>query len=251
MTLQQARTLIVIPENGTMMEPEVSAMCPELSPLVVARVPRSPGMLTLETLPALEQRSIDVLEAHLSFEPDIVIFACTVAGMLSGPERHERYIERLRQIAGVDVVAVAPAMTQALRASGVTATTVVTPYMHAANEAVKRYLRESGIDVEYFDSFYPGSIENLMKITEDDVRTKVLETVGPKSTSVFVSCAQLPAMNIIPGLRKQLGMPVWSAIVATAWAAAAAMAKKGMKISLLDNEGLAAPVTSGDQNHRH
>lgn len=143
----------------------------------------------------------------------------------------------------MDVVGVAPAMEQALRASRVKSTTIVTPYMHAANESMRRYLADIGIEVEALDSFYPGNIENLMKITEEDVRNKVLETVLPNSESVYVGCAQMPAMNILPGLRAELGMPVWSAIVATAWAAATRLIAKGHHLSLLDNPGLSAPGT--------
>lgn len=240
--------LIVLPANGTMMEPEIRALCPEFTDIRVGRVPRSPGMLTLETLSALEQRSLQTLEANLDCEPDVVMFGCTVAGFLSGPERHESFIQTMAQRAGVDVVAVAPSMEAALRASGVSSTTVVTPYMHAANESLIRYLTATGLEVETLDSFYPGSIENLMKITEEDVARKVRETVLPESKSVFVACAQMPAMNILPDLRKELSIPVWSSIVATAWAAAKALERRGIRLSLLDNPGYAAPEAADYSN---
>jgi len=240
MTQGNLRLLIVTPENGTMIEPEIRALCPEFSDITVGRVPRSPGMLTLETLPILEERSRKVLEDNLSCEPDIVIFGCTVAGFLSGPERHAEYIDSLRKVSGVDVVGVAPAMEQALRASGVNSTTVVTPYMEAANQSLLRYLDAIGIEVETLDSFYPGSIENLMKITEDDIYRKVKETVLPHSKSAFVACAQMPAMNILPKLRAELGIPVWSAIIATAWAVARSLDAQGHHLQILDNPGYTA-----------
>jgi len=241
MTQGNLRVLIITPENGTMLEPEVRALCPEFGEVTVGRVPRSPGMLTLETLPVLERRSRKVLEDNLSCEPHIVLFGCTVAGFLSGPDRHTEYLDSLRKIAGVDVIGVAPAMEQALRASGVNSTTVVTPYMEAANQSLLRYLEAIGIEVETLDSFYPGSIENLMKITEEDIYHKVKETVLPHSKSVFVACAQMPAKNILPKLREELGMPVWSAIIATAWAAARSLDAQGHHLQILDNPGY-APV---------
>ncbi|HTO34148.1 MAG TPA: hypothetical protein VL202_23690 [Pararhizobium sp.] len=239
MTQSTLKALIVTPENSTMLEPEIRALCPEFSDIRVGRVPRSPGMLTLDTLPILEERSLRVLEDNLSFEPDIVLFGCTVAGFLSGPERHEAYVQRLRKVAGVDVVAVAPAMEQALRASRVNSTTVVTPYMDAANNSLRRYLDAVGIEVETLDSFYPGSIENLMRITETDILRKVNETVLPHSKSVFIACAQMPAMNILPGIRKDLGIPVWSSIIATAWAAARSLDAQGHRLRILDDPGYA------------
>ena len=35
---QTIKTLIVLPENNTTMEPEISALCPALAPIPVARV---------------------------------------------------------------------------------------------------------------------------------------------------------------------------------------------------------------------
>ena len=32
------KTLIVVPENNTTMQPEISALCPELAPIPVARI---------------------------------------------------------------------------------------------------------------------------------------------------------------------------------------------------------------------
>jgi hypothetical protein len=46
------KALLVVPENNTTMQPEISALCPELAPLPVARVKRPPRTLLLEDLPA-------------------------------------------------------------------------------------------------------------------------------------------------------------------------------------------------------
>ncbi len=49
---RRIKTLIVVPENNTTMEPEISALCPALAPIPVARVKRPARTLQLEDLPA-------------------------------------------------------------------------------------------------------------------------------------------------------------------------------------------------------
>ena len=57
------KTLIVVPENNSTMEPEISALCPALAPLAVARVKRPPRTLLLEDLPTYAEATLDAI-AH-------------------------------------------------------------------------------------------------------------------------------------------------------------------------------------------
>ena len=47
---RRIKTLIVVPENNSTMEPEISVLCPALAPIPVARVKRPPRTLQLEDL---------------------------------------------------------------------------------------------------------------------------------------------------------------------------------------------------------
>jgi maleate cis-trans isomerase len=56
-------------------------------------------------------------------------------------------------------------------------------------------------------------------MTETQVGEKALATVTQRSQALFIACSQSPTMSVIPALCEQLGIPVWSSITATAWAA--------------------------------
>jgi maleate cis-trans isomerase len=47
-----------------------------------------------------------------------------------------------------------------------------------------------------------------------------------------VACSQLPTLHAIPQLRRDFAIPVWSSILATAWAAAKAMTARGLPAQL-------------------
>ena len=229
---RRIRVMIVLPENNTTIEPEISALCPALAPLAVARVKRPPRTLLLEDLPAYAEATIEAIEPFANDPWDLVIYGCTAAGFLGGPESNDRMIERLRERTGAVVVSTAGAMVEALRADDVTETAVVTPYLRPVNDGLRKYLAASGVAVETLNSFLCKTTAELGAVTEDEVLELARQTVTPSSKSLFVACSQLPTLRAIPQLRRDLRIPVWSSIQATAWAGAREMAAKGFAAQL-------------------
>ena len=80
--------------------------------------------------------------SRLRTEPwDLVIYGCTAAGFLGGPDEQCRMVERLRERTGAIVVSTAGAMVDALRSGGVSETAVVTPYLQPVNDGLRRLSR--------------------------------------------------------------------------------------------------------------
>lgn len=226
------KTLIVVPENNTTMEPEISALCPSLAPIPVARVKRPARTLLLEDLPAYAEATLDAIEPFADQQFDLVIYGCTAAGFLGGPEGNARMVERLRERTGATVVSTAGAMIDALHSAGVSETAVVTPYLTPVNDGLRRYLESSGVRVEVLNSFFCKTTAELGAITQEQVLELALKTVTPSSKSLFVACSQLPTIDAVAQLRAKLGIPVWSSIQATAWAGAKALTAQGLPVEL-------------------
>jgi maleate isomerase len=224
------KVLIVVPENNTTMEPEISALCPALAPIQVARVRRPARTLLLEDLPTYTEATLDAVEPFAAEPLDLVIYGCTAAGFLGGPSGNARMVERLRERTGAPVVSTAGAMIDALRSAGVSETAVVTPYLQPVNDGLRDYLESSGIAVETLNSFFCKTTAELGAITEDQVLELARRTVTPRSKSLFVACSQLPTLNVVARLRTELGIPVWSSIQATAWAGAEALTHRGLPV---------------------
>lgn len=227
----RVKALLVVPENNTTMEPELSALCPELAPIPVARVKRPARTLRLEDLPVYADATLDAIEPFASEAWDLVIYGCTAAGFLGGPDSNARMVARLRARTGAIVVSSAGAMIEALRGAGVSETAVVTPYLQPVNDGLRNYLESSGIEVETLSSFFCKTTAELGAITEDQVLELARRTVTPRSKSLFVACSQLPTLNAMAQLRAELGIPVWSSIRATAWAGVEALASSGHSLA--------------------
>ncbi len=224
------KTLVVVPENNTTMEPEISALCPTLAPIPVARVKRPARTLTLEDLPAYGEATLDAIAPFADQEFDLVIYGCTAAGFLGGPDGNARMVEKLHQRTGAAVVSTSGAMIDVLKSAGVSETAVVTPYLQPVNDGLIRYLESSGITVETLNSFFCKTTAALGQITQAQVLDLALQTVTPASRSLFVACSQLPTIDVIAQLRTRLGFPVWSSIQATAWASARTLTAQGLPV---------------------
>jgi maleate cis-trans isomerase len=212
------RALLVVPENNTTMAPEVAALCPQFGPLAVARVKRPARTLTHADLPAYADATLAAVEPLLNDPFDLVIYGCTAAGFLAGPDGNAATVDKLATRAGATVVSTAGAMTDVLRDAGVASTAVVTPYLPPVNDGLRAYLAASGIKVETLASFLCATTAELGRITEPQVRDLALATVTPASEALFIACSQLPTIGILGDLRARLRIPVWSSIAATAWA---------------------------------
>ena len=219
MTEQRRTGLLVVPENNTTMEAEMNALCPGFAPFLVARVKRPARTLVREDLPDYRDSTLAAVEPFLGRPLDLVVYGCTAAGFLGGRAGNASMVEALRVRTGAQVVSTAEAMEQVLRHEKVDETAVVTPYLMPVNEGLREVLGEAGVAVETLDSFYCETTAALGRITEDEVREKALATVTPESQALFIACSQLPTLHVVPELRTRLGIPVWSSISATAWAA--------------------------------
>ncbi len=226
------KTLIVVPENNTTMEPEISALCPELAPMPVARVKRPPRTLLLEDLPAYADATLDAIEPYASKQFDLVIYGCTAAGFLGGPAGNAGMVDKLRARTGASVVSTAGAMVDVLREEDINETAVVTPYLQPVNDGLRAYLKSSGIAVETLNSFFCKTTAELGQITEEQVLELALRTVTPQSKSLFIACTQLPTLNAIAALRAKLDIPVWSSIQATASTAANTLTAQGLPVRM-------------------
>ncbi len=218
--------LLVVPANNTTMEAEMNALCPHLAPFLVARVKRPARTLTVDDLPDYRRSTLEAIEPFLADKPDLVVYGCTAAGFLGGPDGNAMMVEALRELTGAVVVSTAGAMEEVLAEEGVTEIAIVTPYLTAVNDGLRAYLNHAGVAVEVLDSFFCETVAALGEITEDQVREKALATVTDRTRSLFIACSQLPTLNLVPELRERLGIPVWSSIQATAWAADRALERE-------------------------
>lgn len=219
MTDRNIRVILIVPANNTTMEREIRAYCPEITELELARVPRPHRPLGKADLPTYRKSTLAAVAPLTKERPDLVIYGCTSAGFLGGPQGDTEAVNQISELAGAPVVSTAIAMGAALHHSGVDHVDLVSPYVDWKNEILVSFLAASGITVAASSSFSTQNPTELAAVTADQVVQKSLEVARDDSQGLFIACVQLPTIDIVPVLISKLERPVWSAVRAAAWAA--------------------------------
>lgn len=213
------RAILVVPANNTTMEPEIRAYCPELTELAVARVPRPPRPLEVSDLPEYRRSTLATVEKLICDGADLVIYGCTSAGFLAGPQGDADFVAALTDRVGAPTVSTSTAILSALGRAGINQVDVVSPYLDWKNDMLRAFLTSSGIEVVQLRSFGAANPTELGRITSEQVFQKCIETASPGVAALFIACSQLPTREVIPSLAARLMRPVWSSVKAAAWLA--------------------------------
>ncbi len=228
--LTRKRAILVVPANNTTMDKEIRAYCPEIPDLVVARIPRPPRPLTPADLPAYRASTLEAVEPHAKDGADVVLYGCTSAGFLAGPQGDTEAVASLSALVGAPVVSTAVAMGAALRNSGLRRVDLVSPYIDWKNEMLIAFLAAAGVSVAGCDSFRAQNPTELGSITSEMVLQKCLEAARPDSEGLLIACVQLPTIDALPVLARELRRPAWSAVRAAAWATLEALGVCGERL---------------------
>jgi maleate cis-trans isomerase len=215
------RVGLMVPINNTTMAVELAAWLRKGSSVTTVKIPRGPGLLTPQSLPAYRDSAIALARQHFSRDRfDLIAYGCTAAGFISGPTGDAELAAMLTEATGLPVVTTARAMVRALQHEQAKRVAVVTPYHDDVNTQLTAFLADGGIDVVRLDTFRASDVTALGRITAEEVRDLARATMGPDCDALFIGCSQLPTHAILGGLAAEFARPAWSSISATAWDAA-------------------------------
>jgi maleate isomerase len=152
---------------------------------------------------------------------DVIAYACLVAIMARGGGYHEVAQERLAKAAAdnggaAPVVSSAGALVETLHALGARRTALITPYVKPLTEAVAGYIEESGVQVQDTVSL---EVDDNVEVGRLDPH-QLPEIAGRMSLHgvdalVLSACVQMPSLDVIAAVERELGLPVLSAATAT------------------------------------
>ncbi|MGB7450372.1 MAG: Asp/Glu racemase [Ornithinimicrobium sp.] len=164
--------------------------------------------------------------ALVETSPAVVAYACTSGSFVRGMAG-EKDLRRAIEAAGVPLgLTTSGALLSALAGLGVRRLAVATPYDEPVTARLGAFLREAGIDV--VSSAFAGLTERIWAM-EDAAVTHLVRQALPVSSdvdAVFVSCTNVPTLDLIEPLERELGIPVLSANQVTLWAALAAVGQR-------------------------
>ena len=183
--------------------------------LFVNRI-RSYYPLTKENLIKMGENVTEVSKDILPDEKlDCVVYGCTSGTIASGYDSIKNKINLAKPEA--KVVTPSSAAVNALRKMNVKKVSIFTPYSEKLNNDVVDYFKKENFIVtsnSYFDILYDNDIAKVDPDYLFEVITK-MDLGGAEA--VFLSCTNLPALNIVDKLEKKLNKIVLSSNQVLIW----------------------------------
>lgn len=223
---------LIVPSTNTVMEPEFWKLAPPGVAVFTARATLL-GAATTESYFRMAESVNDAAQQLATAEVDTVIYGCTSGSFVCPlPE----LLDNMRQRAGVPALASAGAVIAALRALQVDKVSLVTPYLDFVNEREIEFLKEHGVQTLRLKSFSMGETQEerraIGKVPPQAIYRLAREADHPDAQAIFISCTNLPSLDVVDLLEKELGKPVITSNQASLWAC---LRRLGLRDAILDH----------------
>lgn len=197
------------------MEYEFNLMRPRQATVHTARI-RLREVVVSELLD-MENQIVREASKLADAKVDVIAFGCTSGSLLRGLGHDEEIVSKIEEATNMPAVATAGAVVNALKALNLSKISVATPYTEEINSLERKFLEQNGFTIVKIEGL--GIIDNLeIGRQEPETVSRMAELVDTRqSEGIFLSCTNLPTVEVIASLEKKLGKPVVSSNTATMW----------------------------------
>ncbi len=213
--LRRVRLGLLVPSSNTTMEHEFGLMRPRQATVHTARI-RLREVVVSELL-GMEKKVAEEASKLADAEVDVIAFGCTSGSLIRGLGHDKEIVSRIEKATNTPAVATAGAVINALKALNLSKISVATPYTDEINILERKFLEQNGFTTVKIEGL--GITDNLeIARQEPETVSRMAELVDTlQSEGIFLSCTNLPTVEVIAKLEKKLGKPVVSSNTATMW----------------------------------
>jgi len=218
----------IVPSSNVTMETEIPAIFRARESILPERFTFHSSRMRMKKVTKEELEAMDAMSLKCAIElsdahVDVMGYACLVAIMSMGRGYHcvsevNLHQETVANGFPTPIVTSAGALINGLKTLGAKKVSIITPYMRPLTDLVVDYISHQGFEV--IDSIALEIPDNLEVAAQDPMNlleiVKRLNTTGADLV-VASACVQMPSLEAIDLMEKQIGLPVTSAAVCTTY----------------------------------
>ena len=210
---RETRFGVLIPSTNSILERDAHVFLPHNVSAHFSRMRYDPS--GAEPLVEMRRHAEQAASLLADSEMDVVAYGCTAGSLLTGLSYDVELARALYGITGVSTITTASSVIDALRASGASRVSVVTPYSDQVDRMLIAYLEEQDIKVVSIGGFDGIEPREIPLIQPEAIVQAVLETEYDASEAIFLSCTAMRGMECIETVRNATGKPVVTSNQAT------------------------------------
>ncbi|WP_274485929.1 MULTISPECIES: maleate cis-trans isomerase family protein [unclassified Flavobacterium] len=218
----------IVPSSNVTMETEIPALFRSRETIAPERFTFHSSRMrmkkvTKEELEAMDAMSLKCAQELSDAQVDVMGYACLVAIMSMGRGYHcvsetNLHEETVNNGFPTPIVTSAGALINGLKVLGAKKVAVITPYMKPLTQLVVDYIEHQGFEVVDFVALEIA--DNLEVAAQDPMNLlQIYKQLNLKDVDVLVAsaCVQMPSLEAIDFIEKEIGIPVTTAAICTTY----------------------------------
>jgi maleate isomerase len=208
------RAGVLIPSGNSVAEPELRAMLPFGSSLLVTRLPLL-GSSRAELIGMIDQlEAASKLLADAKVE--LIVFHCTAVSTFA-PDLAQGIRERIERATAIRSFTTADAIVSALTHLGAKRISLLTPYIDEVHAREAAFLRANGFSVAGGANLGINTNTEMASLRPEAILDWAKESCDRSADVCFLSCTAIKSATIIDELERTLDMPVITSNQTMAW----------------------------------
>jgi maleate isomerase len=215
---------VIIPSTNTIVEPDfyrmtVPGVTAHISRIHIRNQNLSSDEAFENLLEQIRQEIAFAVERVMTCEPDYMVMGMSAETFWDGLEGNRAFIQRIKDLSGLDVATGAEACEKALNCFGAKRIGVVTPYQPIGDKNVVRFFNDIGFEVVKIKGLKCPTAVAIAHVSEDELRNALIE-VNSDDVDAIVQCGtNLSMVSLADEAERWLKKPVIAINAATWWLA--------------------------------
>jgi maleate isomerase len=208
------RAGVLIPSGNSVAEPELRAMLPSGSSMLVTRLPLLGSSRTelIGMIDQLEAASRLLADAKV----DVIVFHCTAVSTFA-PDLAHGIRERIERATGIKSFTTADAIVNALTHLGAKRVSLLTPYIDEVHAREAAFLQTNGFVVAGGANLGINTNTEMASLRPEAILDWAKESCDRSADVCFLSCTAIKSATIIEQLERTLDMLVITSNQTMAW----------------------------------
>lgn len=212
---------VLAPSTNTIVEPDFHAMAvrgvtSHISRIHIKDQDLSSDEKMLRILEQIDNEILFAVDRIMTARIDYLIMGMSSETFWEGIEGNRTFIKRLEDYTGLQVATGASACQEALEAFKINKIAVITPYQAAADEKLRCFLCDIGVEVVRLKGLRSPTAIATAEVCEDTLRNYLQELDGDDVDAIVQMGTNLSMLRLADEAERWLGKPI-IAINAAIW----------------------------------
>jgi maleate isomerase len=213
---------VLAPSTNTIVEPDFHAMAvrgvtSHMSRIHIRDQDLSSDEKMVRFLEQMGEEILFAIDRVMTADVNYLIMAMSAETFWEGMEGNRAFVRRLEDHAGIRVASCASACQAALEAFQVNKIGVITPYQAVADDKIRRFFNDIGIEVVRLKGLRCPTALAIAEVSEDALRNHLQELDGDDIDAIVQMGTNLSMLRLADEAERWLGKPVIAINGATWW----------------------------------